>query len=65
MFDLQLFKNNTAVITDRGETLTYSELQKEVDIFYTHIPSNGFLFCLCENVLASFEEMYFQNNGIK
>lgn len=54
MFDLQLFKNNTAVITDRGETLTYSELQKEVDIFYTHIPSNGFLFCLCENVLASF-----------
>ena len=49
MFDLQLFKNNTAVITDRGETLTYSELQKEVDIFYTHIPSNGFLFCLCES----------------
>ena len=42
MFDLQLFKNNTAVITDRGETLTYSELQKEVDIFYTHIPSNSY-----------------------
>ena len=54
MFDLLKYKDNTAVITDRGESLTYSKLQKEVDEFYAHIPSKGFLFCLCENVLASF-----------
>lgn len=54
MFDLQKFKDNTAVVTDRGISLTYSQLQEQVDEFYRHIPSNGFLFCLCENVLASF-----------
>ena len=47
MFDLLKYKDNTAVITDRGESLTYSKLQKEVDEFYAHIPSKGFLFCLC------------------
>ena len=44
MFDLLKYKDNTAVITDRGESLTYSKLQKEVDEFYAHIPSKGFLF---------------------
>lgn len=54
MFDFRLFKDNTAVVTDCGERLTYSELQDEVEDFYAHIPASGFLFCLCENVLASF-----------
>ncbi len=54
MFDLQLYKFNTAVKTDKGEVLTYAELQEDVDEFYSHIPGTGFLFCLCENVLASF-----------
>ena len=54
MFDLQAFNANTAVITDRGEALTYLLLQKEIDKFYAHIPEKGLLFCLCENILASF-----------
>ena len=41
MFDLLKYKDNTAVITDRGESLTYSKLQKEVDEFYAHIPEKG------------------------
>lgn len=54
MFDLLKYKDNTAVVTDRGETLTYLQLQDEVDAFFSHIPERGFVFCLCENVLASF-----------
>lgn len=54
MFDLQAFNANTAVVTDRGEALTYLQLQKEIDKFYTHIPEKGLVFCLCENILASF-----------
>lgn len=53
MFDLLNFKDNMAVVTDRGESLTYFQLQQEVEKFYAHIPAKGFLFCLCENVLPS------------
>lgn len=54
MFNLQKYKDNIAVVTDRGESLTYSELHTQIDEFHQHISSSGFLFCLCENVLASF-----------
>ena len=36
MFDLQKFKDNTAVVTDRSVSLTYSQLQEQVDEFYRH-----------------------------
>lgn len=53
MFDLNRYKNNTAVITDKGEQLTYSELNAEVIRFASAIDKSGLLFCLCENRLGS------------
>lgn len=53
MFNLDRYQNNIAVITDKGERLTYSELKAEVSKFADAISQNGFMFCLCENRLGS------------
>lgn len=53
LFDLISFKNDLAVVTDRGESLTYSELNFEAIKFADAISSRGLLFCLCENRLGS------------
>lgn len=54
MFDLLKYKTHTAIITDRGESLTYGQLAEEVEKFYSAIPQKGFVFTLCENLLGSF-----------
>lgn len=54
MFDLQRYKDRTAVITDRNEQLTYGELDEETKRFSATISGKGLLFCLCENRLGSF-----------
>lgn len=54
MFDLNTYKDNTAIITDRGEQLTYGKLAEEVEKFYAAIPKKGFIFTLCENLLGAF-----------
>lgn len=53
MFDLIRYKDNTAVITDRGERLTYCELNVETALFAEAVKDKGLLFCLCENRLGS------------
>jgi acyl-CoA synthetase (AMP-forming)/AMP-acid ligase II len=53
MFDLQQYTTRTAVITDRGESLSYAELSALTDQFVAALPERGFLFCLCENILPS------------
>ena len=53
MFDLKKYKDNTAVITDRGERLTYAELDAEAAKFAGAIKEKGLLICLCENRLGS------------
>lgn len=54
MFDLDQFKNNTAVITDKGERLSYDELATTANGFANAIPQKrGLLFCLCENRIGS------------
>jgi len=53
MFNLDKFQKNIAVITDKDERLTYSEMKAEVKKFADVIPQNGLLFCLCENRLGS------------
>ena len=53
MFDLKKYKDNTAVITDRGERLTYGELDAEAAKFAGAIKEKGLLICLCENRLGS------------
>lgn len=54
MFDLKRYKTNTAVITDKGEQLTYEELAAEANTFADAVTQKGLLFCLCENKLGSF-----------
>lgn len=53
MFNLDKYQSNIAVITDKGEQLTYSELKAEAKKFADALPQNGLLFCLCENKLGS------------
>lgn len=53
MFDLQKYTPNTAVISDRGESLTYGQLAEEVEKFAASVPQKGFVFTLCENLLGS------------
>ena len=54
MFNLEGYKQNTAVITDKGEWLTYNDLIAVTDAFAKAVPQKGLLFCLCENKLGSF-----------
>ncbi len=55
MFELNRFKLNTAVITDKGERLSYEELIEVTDSFANAVPQKkGLLFCLCENRIGSF-----------
>lgn len=54
MFNLDKYTNNTAVISDKGERLTYGELNVETIRFASAIIEKGLLFCLCENRLGSF-----------
>ena len=53
MFDLQKYRERIAVITDRGETLTYGQLQEDTERFSSYY-KGGFMFTLCENMLGSF-----------
>lgn len=54
MFDLERYKTNTAVITNKSERLTYLELAAEAKTFADTVTQKGLLFCLCENKLGSF-----------
>ncbi len=54
MFDLHRYKNNIAVITDKGERLNYEELAATAKTFAQAFPQKGLLFCLCENRIGSF-----------
>ena len=53
MFDLNKYSRNTAVITDKGEWLTYNDLIAITDAFAKAVPQKGLLFCLCENRIGS------------
>lgn len=54
MFGLDTYNQKTAVITDKGEHLTYAELTAEIARFAGAITEKGLLFCLSENRLGSF-----------
>ena len=53
MFNLEKYQHNTAIITDKGEWLTYSDLIGVTDSFAKAVPQKGLLFCLCENRIGS------------
>ena len=54
MFDLQQFKERTAVVSDCGESMTYGQLSEEVERMAAAFPRKGLVFTLCENLLGSF-----------
>lgn len=54
MFDLLKYRDNTAVITDLGESLTYLELSEEVEKFVSVLTQKVLVFTLCENLLGAF-----------
>lgn len=53
MFNLDKHKHNIAVITDRGERLTYEELVVATQTFVDAVQQKSLLFCQCENRLGS------------
>lgn len=53
MFNLERYQDNKAVISDKGEQLTYGELKATANSFANSITEKGLLFCLCENRLGS------------
>lgn len=53
MFDFNKYSEKTAVITDRGERLSYSELDAQAAKFAEAVTNKGLLICLCENRLGS------------
>ena len=53
MFNLEQYQHNTAIITDKGECLTYKDFIGVTDAFAKAVPQKGLLFCLCENRIGS------------
>ena len=54
LFDnLKKFAENTAAISERGERITYLELDNFSDKLYSKIDHRSFVFCLCENSIGS------------
>lgn len=49
MFNLSKYKDNIAVITGKGEQLTYAELDARCKVS----APKGLVFCLCDNTLSS------------
>lgn len=52
-FSFPTYCTNTAVITDRGESLSYQELGQLANGIVEHIHAGAFVFTLCENTLGS------------
>lgn len=53
IFNLPQFSENTAVISDSGEFLTYSNLNAKVKFIAEKLQSRSLAFCLCENSIGS------------
>lgn len=53
MFDLDRYGDHLAIISDRGERLSYRELAVDAAGFAAAVEGKGLIFCLCENRLGS------------
>ncbi len=53
LFDFAPFLSNTAIETDAGESLTYQELQVEVDCLKGYLHPGKLAFCLCSNTIPA------------
>lgn len=65
MWNLLEFKDNTAVITEDGETLSYERLSEETEALAAIIPARCLVFNLCSNTIGSLiGYVSFLNHGI-
>ncbi|MCR4691492.1 MAG: AMP-binding protein [Lachnospiraceae bacterium] len=65
IWDLDAFKENIAMIDDRGESVTYGELNEGADRLVKAAGERCIVFCLCRNEIGSaFGYISFVNNGI-
>lgn len=53
MFDLKKFSGNKAIITDKGFSIEYSQLNKDANQVASQIDDHKFVFCLCSNTIGS------------
>lgn len=53
MWELEQFKDNTAILDEFGTSLTYGALQIETKKIAEHIDKRCLVFCLCENSIGS------------
>lgn len=53
MWNFESFRNNTAVITEQGERLSYGELNAHCQNLVEHISKRCLVFSLCKNELGS------------
>lgn len=49
MFNLDKYKDNTAIISDAGKTMTYAQLQEAADTLKSAMHKGELAFCLCTN----------------
>lgn len=65
MWNLELFKDNVAVIDEYGTVLSYEDVLNETNKIAKHIPKRCLVFSLCENSVGSvLGYVSFINNGI-
>lgn len=53
MFNLNVYKNRIACITDNGEQFSYADLQEQIELLSSCISSKSLIFILCNNSIAS------------
>lgn len=51
--DIDKYKDNIAVITDRKERLTYKELVSDSDFLMNNLEKRTVLFLVCRNCIES------------
>lgn len=54
MFDLDKYRNKTAVTTEKGNKMTYAQLKEDAESIVAEMEPRKFTFCLCENTIGSF-----------
>ena len=56
IFNLEQYSSNVALITDRGESISYCELSKRVKYRATELKRGVLQFCLCKNDIKTVVE---------
>lgn len=65
MWNLLEFKDNTAVVTEDGETFSYAQLHQKTEALASNIPARCLVFNLCSNTVGSLiGYVSFLNHGI-